>query len=621
MTLLERIESPADIKELSHEELEQLCSELREYIVSCCAENPGHIGASLGVVEIAVALHKVFDTPNDKIVWDVGHQAYAHKILTGRREAFKTNRKAGGISGFPKRSESEYDAFGTGHSSTSISAALGLAVGSQMQGSQDHFVAIIGDGSMTGGLAFEGLNNAGSLKTNLLVILNDNQVSIDKSIGALHNYLMKVTTSRKYNRIKKTIWDRLGARKIRTHVQNFLKYIKKGILRNTSASNLFDSLGFRYFGPVDGNDIEQMVDILGRLKEIDGPKLLHVITKKGKGYKPAEDNQTVWHAPGQFDPATGARISGKAGASKFQDVFGQTLLDLARENEKIIGITPAMATGCSMNIMMAEMPDRVFDVGIAEQHAVTFSAGLAAAGMLPFCNIYSSFAQRAYDNVIHDVALQELKVILCLDRAGIVGEDGPTHHGAFDFSCFRPVPNVMIAAPMNELELRNMMYSATLPEYGTIIIRYPRGTGNGTAWKNEPFDRIEPGRGVILQEGKDVALLSIGAIGYNGSLAVKKAQESGISVFHCDMRFLKPIDENLLEEVCSKVSRIVTLEDGALIGGLYSAVSEYVASRQFPCKVTGLGMPDKFVGQGTPAQLHKECGYDVDGILKALIND
>ena len=620
MKLLEKIEYPADIKELSLEELEQLCSELREYIVSNCAENPGHIGSSLGVVEIAVALHKVFDTPNDKIVWDVGHQAYAHKILTGRREAFKTNRKLGGISGFPKRSESEYDAFGTGHSSTSISAALGLAVGARMQGSKDNFVAVIGDGSMTGGLAFEGLNNAGSLKTNLLVILNDNQISIDKSIGALHNHLMKVTTSRKYNRLKKTIWDRLGAGKIRTHIQNFLKYIKNSILRNTRTSNLFDALGFRYFGPIDGNDIGQMVDMLGRLKEIEGPKLLHVITKKGKGYKPAEENQTIWHAPGQFDPVTGARISGKAGASKFQDVFGQTLLDLARENEKIIGITPAMATGCSMNIMMCEIPDRTFDVGIAEQHAVTFSAGLAAAGMLPFCNIYSSFAQRAYDNVIHDVALQELKVVLCLDRAGIVGEDGPTHHGAFDFSCFRPIPNVMIAAPLNELDLRNMMYSATLPEYGTIIIRYPRGTGNGTAWRNEPFQRIEPGRGVILQEGNDVALLSIGAIGHNGSLAVKAAQERGVSVFHCDMRFLKPIDENILAEVCSKVNRIVTLEDGALIGGLYSAVSEYVVSHKLPCKVTGLGMPDKFVGQGTPAQLHKECGYDVDGILNALLN-
>ena len=605
---------------MSQAELEQLCSELREYIISCCAENPGHIGASLGVVELTVALHKVFDTPNDKIVWDVGHQAYAHKILTGRREAFKTNRKFGGISGFPKRTESEYDAFGTGHSSTSISAALGLAVGAQMQGSEDNFVAVIGDGSMTGGLAFEGLNNAGSLKTNLLVILNDNQISIDKSIGALHNHLMKVTTSRKYNRIKKTIWDRLGARKIRTHVQNFTKYIKKGILRNTSTSNLFDSLGFRYFGPMDGNDIGQMVNILSRLKEIEGPKLLHVITKKGKGYKPAEEDQTVWHAPGQFDPVTGIRVSGKEGASKFQDVFGHTLLDLARVNEKIVGITPAMATGCSMNIMMAEMPDRVFDVGIAEQHAVTFSAGLAAAGMLPFCNIYSSFAQRAYDNIIHDVALQKLKVILCLDRAGVVGEDGPTHHGAFDLSCFRPIPNVMIAAPLNELELRNMMYSATLPEYDTIIIRYPRGTGNGTPWKDEPFSRIEPGRGVILQEGNDVALLSIGAIGHNGSLAVKAARERGVSVLHCDMRFLKPIDEKLLADVCSKVDRIVTLEDGALKGGLYSAVSEFVASRNIPCKVTGLGIPDRFVGQGTPAQLHQECGYDVEGILKALTN-
>lgn len=620
MTLLENINYPKDIKDLSLKELEQLCSELREYIVSSCASNPGHIGASLGVVELAVALHRVFDTPKDKIVWDVGHQAYAHKIITGRREAFKTNRKAGGISGFPKRSESEYDAFGTGHSSTSISAALGLAIGAKMQGSSEHLVAVIGDGSMTGGLAFEGLNNAGSLKTNLLVILNDNQISIDKSIGALHNHLMKVTTSRKYNRIKKSIWDRLGAGKIRNHIQNLIKYIKKSILRNTSASNLFDSLGFRYFGPMDGNDVEQMIDVLSRLKEIEGPKLLHVITKKGKGFKPAEENQTIWHAPGQFDPITGNRISGPSGASKFQDVFGQTLLDLARENEKIIGITPAMATGCSMNMMMCEMPDRAFDVGIAEQHAVTFSAGLAAAGMLPFCNIYSSFAQRAYDNVIHDVALQELKVVFCLDRAGIVGEDGPTHHGAFDFSCFRPVPNVIIAAPLNELDLRNMMYSATLPEYGTTIIRYPRGTGNGTAWRDEPFRRIEPGRGVILQEGSDVALLSMGAIGHNGTLAVKAAQEKGISVFHCDMRFLKPIDEKLLAEVCSKVSHIVTLEDGALIGGLYSAVSEYVASNNIPCKVTGLGMPDRFVGQGTPEQLHKECGYDVDGILKVLLN-
>ncbi|MBQ6072656.1 MAG: 1-deoxy-D-xylulose-5-phosphate synthase [Bacteroidales bacterium] len=623
MSLLESINDPSRIKELDNAQLEKLCAELREYIITCCAENPGHIGASLGAVEIAVAIHKVFDTPNDKVVWDVGHQAYAHKILTGRREAFRQNRKYHGISGFPRRAESPYDAFGTGHSSTSISAALGLAVAAQLEGKHEHVIAVIGDGAMTGGLAFEGLNNAGSLNADILVILNDNQISIDKNIGALHNYLLKVVTDRRYNKLKKSIWDRLGAGRLRSWIQKMVKNTKRSLNRTgVETLSLFDSLGFRYFGPVDGNDIGTMTYMLERLKGIPGPKLLHVVTTKGKGYAPAEEDQTVWHAPGTFDVETGKRTGKKSEVAKFQEVFGTTLLDLARQDGRIVGITPAMATGCSMDILQKEMPGRVFDVGIAEQHAVTFSAGLAAGGMLPFCNIYSSFAQRAFDNVIHDVALQNLKVILCLDRGGLVGEDGATHHGLFDMAAFRTVPNLTVCAPLDEAQLRDMMYSATQPGYGPTVIRYPRGYGNGVEWRNRPFGFIKPGTAVKLHEGKGVALLSIGAIGAEGTKAVRRIEEEkGVSVLHFDMRFLKPVDEAALAEACSRASHIITLEDGVKAGGLYGTVAEFIASRGASCKLTGLGVPDRFVEQGTPAELRAECGYDAESVYRELLKE
>ena len=621
MALLETISDPSQIRDLDVTQLAQLCTELRQYIIACCAENPGHIGASLGAVEIAVAVHKVFDTPHDKVVWDVGHQAYAHKILTGRREAFKQNRKYHGISGFPRRAESPYDAFGTGHSSTSISAALGMAVAAQLEGKHEHVVAVIGDGAMSGGLAFEGLNNAGSLNADLLVILNDNQISIDKNIGALHNYLLKVTTDQRYNRLKKSIWDRLGAGRVRAWLQKQVKNTKRSLMRaDGEALSLFDSLGFRYFGPIDGNDIASLTFMLERLRDIPGPKLLHAVTTKGKGYAPAEEEQTIWHAPGTFDVETGRRTGKKSDIAKFQEVFGTTLLELARKDNRIVGITPAMATGCSMNIMQAEMPERVFDVGIAESHAVTFSAGLAAEGMLPFCNIYSSFSQRAYDNMIHDVALQNLKVILCLDRGGLVGEDGATHHGAFDLAAFRPVPNLTVCAPLDEAELRDLMYSATQPGYGPTVIRYPRGCGRGTPWRDRTFTYIKPGTAVKLHEGSGIALLSIGAIGTKGVEAVARAsREQGIEVLHFDMRFLKPIDTAALEEACRKASRIITLEDGVRTGGLYSAVSEFVAARGLGCTVIPLGIPDRFVEQGTPAELYAECGYDADSVYQMIL--
>ena len=619
MALLQNINSPEDIRNFSNEELRVLCEELRRYIIECCAENPGHIGSSLGAVEIAVAVHKVFNTPEDHVIWDVGHQAYAHKILTGRREAFRNNRRLNGLSGFPKRSESPYDSFGAGHSSTSISAALGMAVADRMRGINRHTVAVIGDGAMSGGLAYEGLNNAGALKTDLLVILNDNNISIDDNCGAMHEYLLRFTSSHGYNRIKKKVWNTMGEGKFRSRIQRIVKGIKRTIVHGSSI-NLFDALGFRYFGPIDGNDISQMVETLERLKSIQGPKLLHVITTKGKGYAPAEENQTIWHAPGTFDPATGKRTGKKTEAAKYQDVFGTTLTELAQKDERIVGITPAMASGCGMNIMMAQMPERVFDAGIAEQHAVTFSAGLAAEGMLPFCNIYSSFSQRAFDSLIHDVALQNLKIVLCLDRAGIVGEDGATHHGAFDLTCFRPIPNVCIAAPLNELQLRNMLYSATLPQYtGCTIIRYPRGCGEGVQWRDAEFAPIERGKAVKLHDGSGIAVLSIGTAGNKAARAVEEASKRGIEVLHFDMRFLKPIDEDALKEACSKADRIITVEDGAAIGGLHGAVSEYIADHGYNCTVTPLGMPDAFVEQGTKEQLYDLCGYNSDMILAEIL--
>ena len=615
MEILEKINDPKDLKGLDTKELDELCAQLREYMVECCSKNPGHLGASLGAVELSVALHYVYDTPHDKLVWDVGHQAYAHKIITGRREAFVNNRKSGGLSGFPKMSESEYDAFGAGHTSVSISAALGIAEAARIKGEKRHVVAVIGDGAMTGGLAFEGLNNAGALKSDILVILNDNQISIDKNVGALHNYLVKISVSPAYNRMKNRIWRIVGNGRIRRLIQKFMLSTKLAFMKNGS---VFQGLGFRYFGTIDGNDMDELVTTLSNLKDIPGPKLLHIRTLKGKGYKPAEEDQSVWHAPGKFDIETGKRITQAKKVYRYQDIFGETIVELARANEKIVGITPAMASGCSLTYMMKEFPQRTYDVGIAEQHAVTFSAGLAAGGMLPFCNIYSTFMQRAYDSIIHDVALQNLKVVFCLDRGGIVGEDGATHHGAFDLAYLRPVPNIVLAAPMNEIELRNMLYSATRPEYGAVAIRYPRGACEGLDWK-KPFEYVEPGKGVIVSDGEGVAVVTLGTIGNRAAKAVAKAKEEGLSPLHINMRFLKPLDTLLLGEACSRCHTIITVEDGAVTGGLASAVAEYVAQHNLDVKVVSLGIPDRFIEQGTVDELISECGYNVDSIYNSII--
>ena len=610
---LDRIDSPDDLKKLSGSDLRQYCDELRQYIIEQCSSNPGHLASSLGAVELAVALHYVFNTPDDKIVWDVGHQTYAHKIITGRREAFRTNRKLGGISGFPRMSESPYDAFGGGHASVSISAAFGMAKAAELKGEQRQVVAVIGDGSMTGGLAFEGLNNAGASKqTNLLVILNDNNMAIDQATGALKNYLVKISTSRRYNAIKRRLW------RILSHTPAVLRFcqkagnaVKQGLLKN---SNLFESLNFRYFGPIDGHNLPELVRVLTALQRIEGPKLLHVMTVKGKGYKPAECNKPVWHAPGKFNPETGERIVSKTEVARYQDVFGQTLLELARAD---VGITPAMPSGSSMNILMKEMPERCFDVGIAEGHAVTFSAGLAAAGMVPFCNIYSSFMQRAYDNVIHDVAIQRLPVVMCLDRGGLVGEDGATHHGAFDLAYFGTVPNLTVAAPMNELELRNMMFTA-LEAGRPFAIRYPRGNGAGVAWRDEPFAAMEIGRGRCLKEGERIAVLTIGTVGNFASEAIARMEADGIRVAHYDLRFAKPLDQELLHEVGRKFRCVVTVEDGALRGGVGEAVVAFFCEHGYLPKVVSLGIPDRFVEHGTPAQLYAQCGYDAEGIYRTL---
>ena len=615
MDILKNINGPEDIRNMGISSLVQLCAEVREYMVECCSKNPGHLGSSLGAVELAVALHYVYDTPKDKLVWDVGHQAYAHKIITGRRDAFVDNRKKGGLSGFPKMSESIYDSFGGGHTSVSVSAALGIAEAARLRGEKTNVVAIIGDGAMTGGLAFEGLNNAGALKSNILVILNDNQISIDKNVGALHNYLVKLSVSPTYNKIKNCAWRVLGNGKVRKFVQKFMLSTKLAFMKSGS---VFQGLGFRYFGMIDGNDMAELVTTLSNLKEIDGPKLLHVRTVKGKGYKPAERQQSIWHAPGKFDVVTGERKVSSNAPLRYQDIFGITLTELARENEKIVGITPAMASGCSLTYMMREFPHRTYDVGIAEQHAVTFSAGLAANGMLPFCNIYSTFMQRAYDSIIHDVAIQNLKVIFCLDRGGIVGEDGATHHGAFDLAYFRPIPNMVLAAPMNEIELRNMMYSATHPEYGATAIRYPRGNCEGLDWQKS-FEYVEPGKGVVLNDGNGVAVLSLGTAGLRAAKAVAKAKENGQDSLHINMRFLKPLDFSMVDLACSKCKTIITVEDGALLGGLGSAVSEYVSAKGCQVKVISLGIPDKFIQQGTVEQLVSECGYNADNIYDSII--
>ena len=614
---LYNIDTPVDLRKLSIDELPRYCDEVRQYIVEQCAINPGHLASSLGAVEIAVAIHYVYDTPNDKLIWDVGHQAYAHKIITGRRDAFTTNRRLGGISGFPRISESEYDAFGAGHSSVSISAALGMAKASKLQGADYKTIAVIGDGSIAGGLAFEGLNNAGSdKKCDILVILNDNNMSIDKSQGALNNYLLRLSTSSKYNRFKQGLWSTLShTPRVLNLCRKVGNAVKHGLLQN---SNLFESLGFRYFGRVDGHDVKRLVRTLRALKDIHSPKLLHIITEKGHGYAPTKSDLSVWHAPGCFNPETGERITKKSTASRLQDVFGQTLLDLACMDKRVVGITPAMPSGCSMTIMMKEMPERCFDVGIAEGHAVTFSAGLAAAGERPFCNIYSTFMQRAYDNIIHDVALQNLPVTFCLDRGGLVGEDGATHHGAFDIAYLGCVPNMIIATPSDELELRNVMFTA-LQSDKPFAIRYPRGNGRGVEWRDMPFESIDVGVSRQLREGSDVALLVFGALCGEAEQAAEQAEVIGVSTAIYDMRFAKPLDEKLLLAIGGKFKRIVTLEDGVIRGGAGEAVVKLLSDNGIDTPIVTLGIDDTFVEHGTVAELRHLCGYDIDGIIHAIV--
>ncbi len=606
--ILETINSPSDVKRLSVAELQTLCSEIRHYMIECCAVNPGHLGSSLGAVELMVGLHYVYDAPEDKLVFDVGHQAYAHKIITGRREIFRKNRMKDGISGFPKRSESEYDAFGAGHSSTSISAALGFAEAAKQQGLSQKAVALIGDGSLTGGLALEGLNNAGASKADLLVILNDNNISIDKNIGGLHEYLLRLTTNPRYNSAKRKVWEGLGDNWFRRAIQSFVATTKSHLVRESGGA-LFQAMGFRYFGPIDGNDIQQVVDTLQKMKNMDGPRLLHVVTKKGKGYAPAESDQTTWHAPGTFDPETGERIKSQNGVSRYQDVFGEVLLELARMNDKVVGITPAMASGCGMNILSKEMPERFYDVGIEEEHAVTFSAGLAAGGMKPFCHIYSSFSQRAYDQIIHDVALQELPVVLCLDRGGLVGEDGATHHGCYDMSIYRSIPGAIVAAPKDEIELKDMMYSAMLCDKGPYIIRYPRGYGEGVEWRSHDFCELQTGKGELLLEGSKVAVICAGPFANRAVEAAQKLkEETGWNPTIYNIRYIKPIDGSVLSDVASKYDYVLTVEDGTLLGGLYGAVAEYMAGLDKSPVVKGVGIPDVYVSQGTQNDLRDECG-------------
>ena len=616
-SLVNTINEPSDLKKLDVDKLPALCAELREFIIDEVSCNPGHFGASLGVVELTVALHYVYKTPYDLLVWDVGHQAYVHKILTGRRDVFHTNRKFKGISGFPKIEESEYDCFGTGHASTSISASLGMAIAASLKQEIDRkIVAVIGDGAMTGGMAFEGLNNAADNKSDILIILNDNNIAIDPSVGALHNYLLRIRKSKSYNKLKRNVWDRLGP-KGRRFIQKTENAIKSAYLKQ---SNLFESMGFRYFGPIDGHNVKYLTEVLNDLREIPGPKLLHVLTKKGNGFKQAELNQTEFHAPGKFDKESGEILDEKIDENtppRLQDVFGYTLLELAKQNDKIVGVTPAMPTGCSMNIMMEEMPHRVFDVGIAESHAVTFSAGMAIRGLVPFCNIYSTFMQRSYDQIIHDVALQNLNVVFCLDRAGIVGPDGPTHHGVFDIAFMRNIPNMTVAAPMNEKELRNMMFTAQLDNMGPFSIRYPRGRGMTTDWVT-PFERIAVGKGRLLSDGDDIAILTIGTTGINAAKAVEKLSNGGISAAHYDMRFVKPVDEELLHQIFQKHNLILIIEDGVLKGGFGSAILEFMVDNKYQARVERLGVPDKFIEQGTRTELIRECGFNVKGIIRTV---
>jgi 1-deoxy-D-xylulose-5-phosphate synthase len=620
--LLTQVNLPSDLKKLRLDELPKFCEEVRKFIIEVMSENPGHLGASLGTVELAVALHYVYNAPDDKIIWDVGHQAYAHKILTGRKERFETIRSYKGISGFPKMSESNYDAFGVGHSSTSISAALGMAISAKLSGQTDrHHVAIIGDGAMTGGMAMEALNNAGVSNANLMVILNDNQIAIDKNVGAIKDYLADIVTSRTYNKFRDKVWLLMGGgtkygKNSRAIVKQLGNALKTTLLKS---GNLFEAFNFRYFGPVDGNDVIRLVKLLRDMNDIKGPKLLHIHTVKGKGFEKAEKDQTIYHAPGVFDKHTGTIREDKCHgfAPKYQTVFGRTIIELAESNPKIVGITPAMSTGCSLNLMMNKMPDRTFDVGIAEQHAVTFSAGMAASGFVPFCNIYSTFMQRAYDQIIHDVALQKLQVVFCLDRGGLVGEDGATHHGAYDLAYLRCIPNLIVSSPMNEQELRNMMYTAQLDGMGPFAIRYPKGRGVMPDWKT-PFAPLEVGKGRMIRDGSDAAIITLGHVGNHAVEACAVVEKSGHSIAHYDLRFLKPLDETILNEIFRRFNKIVTVEDGSLMGGMGSAVLEFMADHRYTAQVVRLGIPDIFVEQGTVAELHTECGFDTDGIVRAI---
>ena len=614
--LLDTVQFPKDIRSLPINRLPQLCDELRHFIITQSANNPGHLGASLGAIELTVAVHYVFNTPSDKLVWDVGHQAYAHKIITGRKEQFETNRKYKGISGFPKMCESEYDAFGTGHASTSISAVLGMATAARLAGNlAQHHVAIIGDGAMGGGMAFEAMNQAGGSQENMLVILNDNRIAIDENVGAMSQYLLRITSSKSYNRFKKGVWKFLNFSTVIVQTISRLGNSVKGQI--VSKSNLFQQLGFRYFGPADGHDVVKLVRILSNLKEIHGPKLLHVVTKKGKGLPLAEENQVLYHFPGNYDPETGEIILPDMHnmPPKYQTVFGETILELALKDEKIVGITPAMATGCSLTIMREKLPHRVFDVGIAEPHAVTFAAGLAAAGYIPFSNVYSSFLQRSYDQIVHDVVLQQLPVIFCIDRAGLVGEDGPTHHGIFDLAFLRTVPKIIIASPLNEAELRNLMFTAYSERTFPFAIRYPRGTGVLVDWKT-PFERLEIGKSKLLKQGKEVAVLSLGPLGNNVSQAISILEKEGKTPTHIDVRFLKPIDKKMLDEICTTHHTIITVEDGTVSGGLFTAVSEYLIEKQYATKVSPIAIPDTFVEHGDIPNLYKSVGFDVESLAQ-----
>ena len=619
--ILNQIDYPADLRKLPVESLPEVCSELRQYIIDVLSENPGHLGASLGTVELTVALHYVFNTPYDRIVWDVGHQAYGHKILTGRREKFTTLRKLHGISGFPNPKESEYDAFIAGHASNSISAAMGMSVASALRNEERHVIAVIGDGAMTGGLAFEGLNNAAANPNNLLIILNDNNMAIDNNVGGLSQYLVDITTSQAYNKMRYDVYK--GLRKIKliddSRRENILRLNNSLKALLTQQHNLFEGFSIRYFGPVDGHNVGYLVKLLNDIKDMQGPKLLHIKTVKGKGFKPAEQSATEWHAPGRFNKETGERIIVRKlnEPQRYQDVFGHTLVELAEKDERIVGITPAMPTGCSMTYMMKAFPKRAYDVGIAEGHAVTFSAGLAKEGMIPFCNIYSSFMQRAYDMIIHDVALQKLHMVICLDRAGLVGEDGATHHGVFDLAYLRPIPNLIIASPLNEWDLRNLMYTAYSAKEGTFVIRYPRGKGEKADWRNE-MSVLPVGKGKKLKDGKDIAILSIGPVGNEALKAIEQVEKEGVSVALYDMIYLKPIDEELLHEVGKKFNRIVTVENGVIKGGLGTAVLEFMADNGYTPKVKRIGVPDRFIEHGSVPELFKLCGMDSESIAEVV---